>query len=811
MNLKLKLVLFTLLGVSVTSCSITTNLSKNESVLIKNSVTIEDSKPDQFYDLIDYVRPIPNKRSMGIFLIKPYLYANNQPITDSITGEIISDSKTRQWFRKRGEKQVLYDTINVIYSINQLKSVLRQRGYFDARVIPEVIPRREQIVAVNYHVYADLPYYIRNVSYQVGITEYKRIVMQDTANSFIKKGMKYDEETLIQEKNRILSSIRNEGYYHASTSIITIEVDTTNSRQLKNKAGFPTVAINIKLNFDRIQDAMIKNKHQYKYTFDKVYIYTNYDSKYENGTIMMDTTLVTDTREYGDPTQYYYITPVMFNKKGKLVHINDFRYSIINNSIYTKKGYPYSQEAYNHTYKRLKELNNFNIINISFEEHISASDSLLKRGKINSIYKLTLRKPWGIKPQLEVRTDLSSFSCTYFDRNLFKGAEHLNINGFINVLYYNWLNNLLGKEVSETKVYGEYGGSVSLDLPYFLIINTPREDYNKQYRTSFKLGGSYSQLFSRLMLYSNISYNWGIPSSPLLHTDHWTTPSTLYHTFSPIDISTIDSRETRNITIISSYPESYQRKFDKFILLSVKYGFVYTHSNNSKKRKLFISGMFESTGLTLSTIDYFVDKENRWKLFDQFNYSAFERIDFTLRYFKHISNKSSFAGRLHIGFAIPLYNSAVIPFEKSFFAGGSNSMRGWTFRQLGPGSYHSDTYLEKTGDIKLEFNVEYRGTIYKAVKYGVFADFGNVWLSKPYAGMKNADFAINRFYKEIATAVGAGIRLDFSSIVLRLDYGLPLYDPTVGDGHLRWINKEWITNKTWYWAQGLQFGMNYAF
>ena len=260
MNLRLKLILFALLSFSVTSCSITTNLNKDESVLIKNSVIIEDSKSDQFYNLIDYVRPIPNKRSMGIFLIKPYLYANNQPITDSITGEIISDSKIRQWLRKRGEKQVLYDTLDLIYSTNQLKSVLRQRGYFDARVIPEVVPHREQVVAVNYHVYTDLPYYIRDISYQFGITEYKRIVMQDTANSLIKIGMKYNEETLIQEKNRILSSIRNEGYYHASTSIITIEVDTTNSRILRNKKGFPTVSINIKLNFDRIQDAKTKTQ-----------------------------------------------------------------------------------------------------------------------------------------------------------------------------------------------------------------------------------------------------------------------------------------------------------------------------------------------------------------------------------------------------------------------------------------------------------------------------------------------------------------------------------------------------------------------
>ena len=142
--------------------------------------------------------------------------------------------------------------------------------------------------------------------------------------------------------------------------------------------------------------------------------------------------------------------------------------------------------------------------------------------------------------------------------------------------------------------------------------------------------------------------------------------------------------------------------------------------------------------------------------------------------------------------------------------GGANSMRGWTFRQLGPGSYQASEFIERTGDIKIEFNFEYRGTIYKFIKYGLFLDMGNVWLYNKYENMLNANFEWNRFYKEIAMNVGFGIRFDFSFFLLRLDYGLPLYNPNnIFDQ--RWINKNWVINDSWKWAQGIQFSINHAF
>jgi len=112
--------------------------------------------------------------------------------------------------------------------------------------------------------------------------------------------------------------------------------------------------------------------------------------------------------------------------------------------------------------------------------------------------------------------------------------------------------------------------------------------------------------------------------------------------------------------------------------------------------------------------------------------------------------------------------------------------------------------------MKLELNLEYRGPIYKAIKFGVFSDIGNVWLLSKYEDMPNAEFDFSKFYKQIAVCVGAGLRLDFNFFLIRLDYGLPLYDPSKPIDNY-WINKNWFTNKWWTGAQGIQLGINYAF
>jgi outer membrane protein assembly factor BamA len=279
-----------------------------------------------------------------------------------------------------------------------------------------------------------------------------------------------------------------------------------------------------------------------------------------------------------------------------------------------------------------------------------------------------------------------------------------------------------------------------------------------------------------------------------------------------VELATLDSRFNRNNSTIATYPESYQRKFDKYFLPSSKYMLNYNLFDKNLFPVLNINFSFETVGLLLYSINAAADKNTIWKVMNNFNYGTYEKFDFNLTYMKVIDKNNAFVTRFILGMAIPFKKGMVIPFERSFYVGGANSMRGWTFRQLGPGGYHSESeqYMERVGDMKMELNLEYRGTIYKAFKYGVFTDIGNVWLMSKYEEMPNAEFRFNTFYKQIAFCVGAGLRLDFNFFLIRLDYGLPIYDPSKPKNNY-WINKNWFKNEWWSGTQGIQFGIGYAF
>jgi outer membrane protein assembly factor BamA len=140
-------------------------------------------------------------------------------------------------------------------------------------------------------------------------------------------------------------------------------------------------------------------------------------------------------------------------------------------------------------------------------------------------------------------------------------------------------------------------------------------------------------------------------------------------------------------------------------------------------------------------------------------------------------------------------------------------MRGWGYRGLGPGSYQHGEDTLYTGDIKIEFNIEYRGTIYRSFKYGIFADVGNIWLSRKNEDMPGAEFAFDRFYKELAVDVGVGLRLDFNFFVIRVDYAVPIYDPMRSEEQGgRFINSLWLSPPHKFRIfQGLKIAIGYAF
>jgi hypothetical protein len=782
-----------------TSCNYTKNLPKNEYALVKNTVKVEEVKGAQFDDLIDLVRPIPVKKFMGIFPIKVSLWAYHQPKMDSVTG-IIKDSKFNRWLRKNGEEQALLDSSDMQRSMKQIELAMFKRGYFDAKTRAEVHFLKKQKVRVNYFVTPNQPYYIRKVIYQIEIPEYKRIVITDTANALVKKGKMYKEDDLVAERNRIVNKIRDNGFFYATPDVVTFWIDTIQVFSNLSVKQNPTVEITVKISFDDVIDVSSIAKKRNRYKFNDVLIFTNYDLKFEKN-VNLDTIPYYDFRNKSDSTLYEFVTIKKLKKKSnKLKLIKDYNSRTIVNAIWMKKSDLYTQTAYDRTRKKFSDLNNFTLINITYEENVALWDSINKMGVLNTTVRLTRAKQHDANYDFDIRTDRTGLSLAYNNRNIFKGAEYFRIGGFGNVYYYNWLTSQIKNIQLDNQIYGEFGGYISFTFPLLLMLPKDQNINYISYYTEIKFSASYTQLFSRLNLQLAYTYRW----SPVRG---------LTHSISPVDVATLDSRSSRGDTAaIASYPISYQRKFDKFFLPTFRYILNYSPPLHNKKYFFNLNFSFENAGLMLYTINLAVDKKNIWTVFKDYNYGIYEKFDLNLSFTKFINKNNSFASRFIFGMAIPLRKGTVIPFERSFFVGGANSMRGWTFRQLGPGGYYSDPekYIERVGDMRLELNLEYRGTIFRAFKYGVFSDIGNIWLLSKYEDMPNAEFTFSNFYKQIAVCFGVGLRLDFDYFLIRLDYGLPIYDPSKPLDNY-WINKNWRANNWWTWAQGIQFAINYAF
>jgi outer membrane protein assembly factor BamA len=163
------------------------------------------------------------------------------------------------------------------------------------------------------------------------------------------------------------------------------------------------------------------------------------------------------------------------------------------------------------------------------------------------------------------------------------------------------------------------------------------------------------------------------------------------------------------------------------------------------------------------------------------------------------------------GVGMPYGNSPrFLPFERRFWVGGANSLRAWLPRSLGPGSYYQPGQIDYSGDIKLEANAEYRFNIYHRWFEGaVFADAGNVWMSKKDVTRPNANFEFNRFWKEFGIGSGLGARLNFDIILIRFDFAIPLYNPSYAEPN-RWVINSF--NRTWLFDNiNFNFGIGYPF
>ena len=779
------------------ACSSVKHLPEGESMLVKNNVVVKDAKSPDFDNLKTYVRPVTNKKFMDLFRIKTVFYDWGQP-TYNKKGET-KDSKFKRFLREKvGEAPVLLDSVEIVNSTDQLKIVMKQLGYFDAQVDYEVKfkGKNNKKSKVDYFVTAGLPYTISHIDYDIPIYDYKRIVVLNKDGTLLSDGMQYNESLINQEFTRIINLIRDEGFYYVEKSIIRAEVSYDPPDSLGNEPR--SVNMSIILNIPQNESA---TRYLCKYYFKDIYV--NPDAQ-PSGTDNLSFDTVYYQRQSRFDSCGIHFIETSFD--GGLFE-RPFSYRTLSNAIHSRSGQAYSQVVRSWSSRALTNLDIFDYISIIFREDESLLDTINKKGYMDVIYRLTRKKPHSFGGQIELRNDKSNISFTYTNRNLFKGAEHLTVNLSGGYFYYS-LNNLFSK--NKTFSYPEFGISATLDFPNRLFLFNRRvKETTVSKGTSLNVAVNYSGLYQRLMYATSLTYRWN-PSYYMSHS------------VSPIDVSTINNSDKRYTRLLNYeyYPESYQKKFGKFFLLSFKYTFNYVIPKlmDNKKHNMHLWVNAESSGLFLMGLNAIFTPNERWTLgmnqLDSvgYNYSTFEKLDVLWNYTYQINNNNALAMRADVGFIIPIGKGSYTPYEKGFYMGTSSSMRGWSYRGLGPGSYEHASDTLYTGDIKLEFNFEYRGTLYRSVKYGIFADVGNIWLARKSDDMPGADFSFKRFYKELAVDVGVGLRLDFDVLVFRVDWAIPIYDPMRSDAQGKVVNFKWLDPPHQYrLLYGLKVAIGYAF
>jgi outer membrane protein assembly factor BamA len=734
------------------SCSPAKYVPEGNYLLSKNKIETEQKvvPEDQ---LKGYVIQKPNKRILGVrFHLFLYNLSNLQ--------------KTRwphNWLRRIGEEPVVFNPTLTNTSAQQLRQFLENKGYYHAAVRDTVLYGKKN-ARVTYHINPDEPYRVRSIAYFFEDTSLMSIVLPDTLNSLLHKKMRFDKDVLQHERVRIETLLKEHGYFRFSKEYIYYQAT------LIPQANAVDLVMRFKEYVEGRPDPRTKVKYHPKYLIRNVYVYPDYNPL-DQGIQSGSPPLPFDTTLYND--QY-------FVKQGK----TRIRPSVIVNASYIIPGQYYKLSNVNRTYKNLSELGITRYTNITFKE----IDSLSVAGSddyLDCRIEMTQKKVQSYQAEVAGTNSAGDLgirgNITYQNLNLFKGAEvfNLRLTGAVEAL-----KNRSNKQYTSMQ---EIGIEANVLFPKFF---SPfrLEGFVKKYapKTSISLSYNYQSRpdYTRSIANGSFSYRWK-PNQ--YHT----------HTVWPTELNYVQIYEGRSsqdfIDSIKTTPIGYS--FEDHMVNMARYGFELNNQTIGRSRDfVFLHLNIESAGNIVNWINSAFAPDSAKKPYQVFNVPYFQylRGDIDLRYYNIIDRQNRFVYRLYLGVGYPYGNSRALPYEKKFFSGGPNSIRAWSTRELGPGSYKDTSsgrpflFLNNIGDIKLEANIEYRFKVVWKMEGAIFIDMGNIWAIRPEEDKPGALFEWNRFYKEIAFGTGFGARFDFSFFLLRLDFGIKLRDPSLPENS-RWI------------------------
>jgi outer membrane protein assembly factor BamA len=744
---------FLLTAVLLSSCSVTKYLNNNEYLVKKNNVKVSPKTQNvDISDLRSFIRPKPNKKILMLNL-KVWAYYRNQK----------KPSKFNAWlFEKIGEPPSLYYKKDVEKSVVKMKRYLADVGYVNSKITYKADFSRKKAV-ITYNINLSKPYIIDTVKYDIPDTLLRRFVFAGLKNSLVKKGDVYNAYTLDDERDRITSELRNNGYYYFNRNYIQFVIDSNfNARKMD-------VTMHI---FNRKDGEGEVSLPHLRCFIKNVYVTPAFNpviTKYDT---------VNHQIAFPDDSTYSYKFLCLPQK-----HM--FRLSTFDQTIKIKPGLPYSAEDVQQTYRRLFNYSILSSVNILFDT-VSSSDDKVNIKYLNSRVEMQPGKLNRFRIEA-IGTNSSGDlgirgNIVFLNKNIFKGAE---------VLQLSLLGGFEAQKLAEipdstnqdngSSLFNtfEAGFNATIFFPRFVTpvkFNRFNLKYNPQ--TNLNVGFNYQ----RRPYYSRNIFNVGVGYS-------WNYNRFVKHLFTPVNINYVNIDPTPEFEKIleDETDQRLKEQYSDHMIFGLKYSYIY---NNQRQGILGHFNYFrinvESSGNLLYVLDKIAGTEPDAEGFYNFlgvKYSQYVRIDFDYRHFFYFSEGGDMlAYRAVVGTAIPFLNSKDIPYEKGFYAGGANGMRGWRFRTLGPGGYTKISDYERVGDIQLETNLEYRFPVYKYLKSALFVDVGNIWTYGESSTFPGGAFKFDTFYKQFAADMGLGLRLDFSYFIFRFDMAVPVVNPAYPEG-----------------------------
>jgi len=749
-----------------------------------------DTREYSTAELRPFVRQNPNTRMFGLVRTQLRLYSLSGRDTTRWVNRVIN----RQ-LRRMGEPPVIFDSTLVYNTDVQFSRLFVNRGYINVDVQSEVVSKKKKKVEVTYNITANEPYRIREYDTNIADTVIhdelfghdgspRRITNEPASlrNPLVHAGMLFDRSILDSERDRITRLLRNRGYYAFSKDFITYDADSS-----LNVANAIDLTLRLHLYPELLPSGFFAEMPHRKYYVDKVFIYTDYDPL-RVATVgedyMMRNSITRGKYTIYSPGKTPSIRP------GTLIAHN-----------FLTPGRAYSQSREETTYSAFAGLPALNNIQLRVEEVYRNDSSFL------NCHILTMHtRKQSVSFSIEGTNSAGDFGVAsavgYTHRNLFRGSELFNIRlrgayeRISNDLFQNYLLDL--------------GVETSLRFPQFMfpfLSNSFKRRMRASTEFSFGYNFQTRPEYDRVLLSGGLRYLW-----------QSRTIGEARHQVNLIDINYI--RVPRiSVEFENQLPQDAIFLFGYTNQFIVGTGYIYSHSTfnpfQKQRNAHSLRASAELAGNTLMAISKLFnlpkDTAGVYELFGV-PYAQYVKGDVDYSRTIFLDRHNSIAWRVGVGVAYPYGNGAKtqIPFEKRYYSGGANSVRGWGVRSLGPGSYvvnDSSTFYNQAGDIKLDLNLEFRTKFVWKSELAAYIDAGNIWTVKDnFNWQAGGQFQLNSFYKEIAVSYGLGLRLDFNFFLIRFDTGFKAYDPG-REGIDRWAIRHFNfrNNFAWHIAVGYPF------